>query len=299
MLLIYLFHKKLILSQNIPFFFEDLQVEMKKRFYCLRIAFLFLLIQSGTFIRAQEASVYKKNAFSFNLTRMAVNEINMGYEHWLSIRKSIEFSGGIIYVNDFLVEQTDEWTNAVSVSEHGFAARFHYKMYKRPAEGSKWQDYIAPGIVFKSLYYNDKSIVSEKEDIISNDSIYTIDTVIYIIAPNFETLDYIETFQQKRERLQLGIQFLWGKVYEASKTIAIEFYFGGGVNITMATRTDHSRYATYKKKETNYKYYGPDLIPETVVDDNQRRNQSIPDFVDKSLYARPSIQLGVKLRFRM
>ncbi len=89
---------------------------------------------------------------------------------------------------------------------------------------------------------------------------------------------------------------MWGKVYEASRTFAIEFYIGAGIDLTFATRTDYSRYATYEP----YTYKIPhEIYVSKLLDNNIRRNQPIPDFIDKSFYARPSIQVGIKLRLRM
>jgi hypothetical protein len=148
-----------------------------------------------------------------------------------------------------------------------------------------------------------------KPDYLNNDSIkgyYTNSDHVRIdtsISRPVDTVYYSENFLQKRNRLEFGVEFLWGKVYEMSQTFAFEFYFGAGVNFTIATRTDHARYATYHSKVYN------NIVPNTdtpdpkdyypVTDDNQRRNQSVPDFIDKSLYARPAVVAGIKLRIRM
>ena len=264
---------------------------MEKRLLNFNISFVFLFFTATSIVYAQEPVVYGKNAFAFNLTRMAVSEINLSYERFLTSRRSIEFGGGLIYVNNYLKDQTKDWSDAELFSEHGYAGRFHYKIFKRPENSTKWRDYISPGIVFKNLYYNDRPIISEtKPDYLTYDSILTSDTLIYT---KDDTVYYNEKFLQKRKRIQIGIQFLWGKVYEASKTFAIEFYFGAGINITMATRTDHSRFATYRSKSYTLN------DSSTIKDDNQRRNQTIPDFIDDFFYVRPSILVGIKLRLRM
>jgi hypothetical protein len=104
---------------------------MKRRFFCPTIFFVLIFFPATIIVNAQEPSAYRKNAISFNLTKAMVNELNMGFEHFLSIRRSIEFDGGLIYVNEFLKDQADDWQNAAFLSEHGYAARFHYKIYKR------------------------------------------------------------------------------------------------------------------------------------------------------------------------
>jgi hypothetical protein len=245
------------------FFLKICRSEMKKPIFYFSITVVLFFIPGKKSV-GQEAE-FGRVAFSFNLTRLAVSEVNMSFEYFITSRRSIEFNGGLIYTNDFLAEQSADWVNSFAFSEHGFAGRFHYKIFRRPEVNSKWRDYIAPGLIFKSLYYNDIPIISEvKIDPFDNDT----------------SFKYTESFLQKRERTKIGIEFLWGKVYEASRTFAFEFYYGAGIVVTMSTRTDHDRYATY------------------VSSLGQYRNKSVPDFIDKATYVRPTIQLGIKLRIR-
>ena len=87
--------------------------------------------------------------------------------------------------------------------------------------------------------------------------------------------------------------------------MAFEFYFGAGIDLTFATRTDHARYASYRTKRYEFERDLPGTPDPTdfetlyVTDDNKRRNQSIPDYIEKSFYVRPTIQVGIKLRLRM
>ncbi|MFN8181678.1 MAG: hypothetical protein U0X34_07475, partial [Bacteroidia bacterium] len=62
--------------------------------------FLLLLLSAGTRTSAQEVPEYKKNAFQFNLGNYGVNEINFGFEHFFSARRSLEINGGLVYRND-------------------------------------------------------------------------------------------------------------------------------------------------------------------------------------------------------
>ncbi len=235
---------------------------MKKRFFYYCISFLFLFLEAATIVNAQETAVYGKNAFSINLTRLAVSEINLSYEHFLNSRRSIEFDGGLVYTNDFLNDQIKDWSKSTLFSEHGYTGRFHYKIFKRSEEKTRWQEYISPGIVYKNLYYNDKDLTSiEKLD--------------------YFNLRYKETYLQKRSRSIFGVEFLWGKVFEPGRTLTFDFYYGAGINATISKRTDYNRYANY------------------VNPSNQSRNQSIPDFEDKSFYMRPYILIGLKLRLNM
>ena len=235
---------------------------MKKRFFYYCISFLFLFLEAATIVNAQETAVYGKNAFSINLTRLAISEVNLSYEHFLNSRRSIEFDGGLVYTNNFLNDQIKDWSKSTLFSEHGFAGRFHYKIFKRLEEKTRWREYISPGIVYKNLYYNDKELIS------------------------FEKLDYFnlrykETYLQKRSRSIFGVEFLWGKVFEPGRTLTFDFYYGAGINATISKRTDYNRYANY------------------VNPSNQSKNQSIPDFEDKSFYMRPYILIGLKLRLNM
>ena len=236
---------------------------------------------------------------------MVTSEFNMSLERFFSSRRSIEFNVGLIYKNEFLAGQIDDWTNADALfEEEGYAVRIHYKIFSRQEKVSKWKSYIAPGVSFKSLTYNGKpQFVGPKPDYLYNDSIMgTItkgqgtgnDTVIY--DKSF-TVYYDENYLQDRDRFQMGVQFLWGKVYEASRTLAFEFYFGAGITANMVTRRDYNRFATYHSK--TYTYDRPSPEDDIVVeDDNQRRNQSIPNFTQESFYLRPNVQAGIKLRIR-
>ena len=283
---------------------------MKNRFSYIRFVIVLAILQfsAAAIARAQENTGYGKTAISFNLTRMATSEYNISLERFLSSRRSIEFNFGLIYKNEFLSNQVNDWTNADALfAEEGFAARIHYKIFKRQETDSKWKDYIAIGIVYKNLHYTDLPGSADfKPDFLFNDSIIgrvhsndglpDRDTSYY--TP-IDTVFYAEKFLQKRDREQYGIQFLWGKVYEINRTFAFEFYFGAGLDATIATRTDYSRYATYHTKV--YTYVTPstpkDLV-KTVTDDNKWRNQSVPDFTDDSFYLRPNVQAGIKFRIR-
>src|SRR5690606_25669694 len=122
----------------------------------------------------------------------AVNEINISLERFISARRSIEINGGLIYVNEGLVDLSKDWTNTHYFNEHGGAARFIYKIYKRPVDGSKWRDYIAPGISYKYLYYKAQWFENELSD--SKGS-------------------YHERIFQRRFRNKFGLEFMWGKIY--------------------------------------------------------------------------------------
>ena len=72
-----------------------------------------------------------KNYISLNLGQYFINEINLGYEHFISDKNSIEVNGGIIYRNEFWLNVASDWVNSQYFREQGFAARIYYKTYKK------------------------------------------------------------------------------------------------------------------------------------------------------------------------
>lgn len=220
----------------------------------------FLAIATKNSYAQEEENYYRKNAISFNVTRSAVSELNMSIEHFLTPRKSIEFNGGLIYVNSFLEDQFNNWANATTFSEHGFAGRFHIKTFKRYESNTKWRNYTAPGLAYKQVYYNDMPVVSKEPKL------------------DYFRHQYNESFLRKENRRIIGLEFLWGSVYEASGTFGFEFYYGAGINVTMSETTDHDRHIVYLNP----------TYPETTL----------PDFVRDKTYARPYLMLGFKLRLR-
>lgn len=215
----------------------------------LPIYLLFTL--SFTFpVTAQEITEYKKNAISVDLLQTAVNEINFNYERYFTPRRSVELSAGLIYVNEILEDFSKEWTNSHYFSEHGFAARIAYKLYKKPLEEkSRWKDYIAPVIVYKYMYFNNQWFENELD------------------------AKYSECLFQRRFRHKLGLEFLWGKIYELNNTFSLEFYYGVGLRGTQSIRTD-----ILKQDTCN-------VSPIREI-----------NFEDKSFYIRPTLRGGAKIR---
>ena len=178
---------------------------------------LFVLSLVNLPANAQETPEYRKSAFSINLTRCAVNELNLSYERRLSVRRAIEFNAGYIYINDPIQEFAKTWVNTQYFYERGFAARVHYKIFKKPEDDkTKWRDYIAPGLAYKYLYYNNQWFEIEKTDDVGK--------------------LYHERIYQHRIRSKISMEFLWGKVYEMNQTFAFEFYYGAGLTGTISDR---------------------------------------------------------------
>lgn len=173
---------------------------------------------------AQEAPVYRHTAIAFDLTQYGTNELNFNLEKFFSIRRSLEISGSLVYVNSPLADFTKSWSNSHYFSEHGFSARIAYKLYKLPVEDSKWRDYVAPVIVYKYLYYNNQWF--ENDGTKANGDKYT------------------EAIYQHRFRHKFGFEFVWGKVYDMNKTFAFDLYYGVGLRGTIVSRTDILRQDT-------------------------------------------------------
>ena len=219
------------------------------RFFLLSTALLL-----ASFSRAQEVPVYKKNALILDLTQDGTNELNLNYEHFFSVRRSLEFTAGLVYVNTPLAEFGKSWTNSHYFEEHGFTARIAYKLYKPQVEDSKWRDYIAPGLIYKYLYYNNQWFENE--------------------TSNAKGDKYTEAIYQHRFRHKFGLEFVWGKVYEMSKSFAFELYYGVGLRGTLSSRTD------IQKQDT--------VGVSKIYDVN---------FTDDNFYVRPTLRGGVKFRF--
>jgi len=181
--------------------------------------FLLLLLSAGNPTSAQEVPEYKKNAFQFNLGNYGVNEINFGFEHFFSARRSLEINGGLVYRNDFLVDMAKDWTNSLYFYERGFTVRAQYKLFKKKPEDSKWRDYISPMIYFKYLYYGKTWFANELKNEKTGDP-------------------YDEYIYQTRFRDRFGFQFHFGKIYEMNQTFALEFYYGVGLRGTLVNRID-------------------------------------------------------------
>ena len=194
----------------------------QKRIFLLSLISLLAFSTPGF---SQDAPEYRKNAFSFNLTRYMVNELNLSYEHRFSLRRGIEFNFGYIYVNDEIKDLTKDWVNTQYFYEHGCAARFHYKIFKRKdLDETKWRDYIAPGVSYKYLYYNNQEFISETDG-------------------------KSEILYQHRFRHKMSLEFLFGKVYEMNSTFAFEFYYGAGITGTLSDRYVEYRIPDTKKMD--------------------------------------------------
>src|SRR4051812_12935999 len=183
----------------------------------LKICFVKELLISCTFLffiysTTSAQSSQRRNSVNVNITRLAINEVNLGYEHFLSSRKSMELSGGIVYVNEGLESASENWTNTKYFSEHGFALRLHYKIYRPHTDNSKWTEYISFGGHFRYLYYNTQWFSNEKVD--SHENVYH------------------ELILQNRFRDKFSLEFLWGKILNVSEGFAIEIYYGAGLSGT-------------------------------------------------------------------
>ncbi|MCC7232187.1 MAG: hypothetical protein IT242_04535 [Bacteroidia bacterium] len=220
-----------------------------------RFKYLILLFSFPFWVSAQEAPEYLKNSVSVDIAQTLINELNLSYEHYLSPRRSIELSGSLVFTNPVLEDMMDDWSNTHYFSEHGFVIRAAYKLYKRKLDDSKWREFIAPVIMYKNLYFNEQWFQNSQTNEATGEK-------------------YKECLYQSRKRSVVGIEFIWGKIYDMSKSTAFEFYYGLGLHATSAVRKD------IKKQDVC------DVTP--VYDVN---------YTDNSFYFRPTLRGGIKFRF--
>ncbi|MFM2134772.1 MAG: hypothetical protein RL021_172 [Bacteroidota bacterium] len=166
-------------------------------------------------------TAYRKNAINCNLTLTATNEVNFGIERFVAPRISIEINGGPIRSNSFLAKQSQSWTNSLYFYESGFSGRLGLKFYKKKSLLTKWQDYVSPALIYKSLAF-EPQMFKNKYDV------------------NEES----EGIFLERQRSKFGFEFLWGKIYPLSKTFSLEFYYGVGLRAASVVRTDYWRIDT-------------------------------------------------------
>jgi hypothetical protein len=241
------------------FFFEDLRLRMRIHLRLLTI--LFLLSVTSV---AQESLPYRKNAITINITRLLVNEYNFGIERFFSQRRSMEIDVGIIHPSEYWQDVAADFTEDPLFYEEGYALRVHIKTWKK-TENSKWRNYSGPGITYKHTFYEDYPMTVTK----TNPS----------VKPGHG--QYVETMSQDRVRDKFGLEYIWGNVFEASRTFAFEIYYGAGLTVASVKRTDHDRFATYQDSN------------------EQWRNQALPTFIDYSVYFRPILQAGFKMVIRL
>jgi len=235
--------------------------------------FIFLLL-SCLFVSAVTAqstlrgSKQMTNAFTFNIPQYFVNEINLGYEHFLSENKSLEFNAGIIYRNEFLLDASSDWVNSQYFREHGFAARAYYKTYKKANEKNNNKTFYSFGINYQYLYFDNEWIETGKT--------YTLDSMV-ITEPQHpfkgpKTGD--EQILMNRFRNRIGVQLLLGNDIPMGNHSSLEIYYGLGLRGIFSRRNDIARITTVNGVE-----YYQDL-----------------NHTDTQFYIRPTIHAGVKLK---
>ena len=203
----------------------------------IKLSFFLFLLNGITVFAQDDVVQYKRNAINTNVTLGITNEWNFGIERFFSPRRSIEINGGLVRPSELLANLTESWSNSQYFYESGYTVRLAYKMYRPKSEGSRWQDYIAPVLLYKYLEYEPQwfQVDNGKNN----------DTAIY----------------QERQRSKFGFEFLWGKIYELNKTFDIELYYGVGVRATVSDRTDILKQDVYGVSEpypvnfSDHKFY--------------------------------------------
>lgn len=253
--------------------------QVKKTVTHFRYLLFFLMVPA--MVNAQGIpgqSGAQKNALTFNLGQYLVNEINLGYEHFFSEKKSMELSGGMIYRNDFWIKQAGDWSNSQYFYERGFAVRLAYKIYRKAGEKKGRKNYYAAGLNYQYLYFPnewfDAGEVNYSRKIpdpaSQGDSITLTGTGVREIY-------------QHRFRNRFGLQLLLGNIYPLGNTFALEIFYGIGVRGIFSNRFDvavHEDYTGASKDGNVYK------LDNTYVSGNE----------DSKFYIRPSIHAGIKLR---
>ena len=208
------------------------------------------------------------NAISFNVGHYLVNEINLGYEYFISEKKSIEVNGGLIYKNEFWLNLASDWTNSHYFREQGFAVRAYYKTYKKTSEKSNNKSFYSLGLNYQYLYFD--------EDWFETDKLYTLDSTVKTDPQHPFNGPKVgdEQILMRRLRHRLGVQLLLGNVIPMSNHFFVEIYYGLGLRGIFSRRTDVARITTVNGEE-----YYQDL-----------------NYVDNDFYLRPTIHAGVKLK---
>jgi len=254
--LIYIIPNPVYLSQRnrATTILKKFKGQIRILFFCCCFLPVFTLAQSNY-------NEPQRNALTFNLGQFLVNEINLGYEHFLSENQSMELNGGLIYRNDVLRKMAEDWNNSQYFYERGFAARLAYKIYHHA--GSKGRkNYYSFGFNYQYLYFNNEWFETDKE-------------IKFRPEPGSAEITANEEIYRHRFRNRFGLQITLGNVYPLGKTFAIELYYGLGVRGIFSKRFDVARGAT--------------------VDDEQLILQTL-NFEDQKFYVRPSIHAGIKLR---
>jgi hypothetical protein len=208
------------------------------------------------------------NVISFNIGQYLVNEINLGYEYFLSENKSIELNGGLIYQNQFLMSLSEDWINSQYFREQGFAVRAYYKTYKKSNEKKNSKTFYSFGLNYQYLFFN--------EDWFDTGKTFTLDSNVVTVPPHpyKDPNAGDEQVLMHRLRHRIGVQLLLGNVLPMGSNFFLEFYYGLGLRGIFSRRTDVARITTIDGSE-----YYQDL-----------------NSVDNSFYVRPTIHAGVKLK---
>ncbi len=204
----------------------------------------------------------QNNALTFNLGQYLVNEINLGYEHFLKEKRSVEFNGGLIYRNDALLKLAKDWSNSQYFYERGFTAKVAYKIYRKGGEKNGKKNYYAFGINYQYLYFNNEWFETDKE-------------IKFKPEPSGSEVVGKEEIYRHRFRNRVGLQITLGNIIPMGNTFGLELYYGLGLRGILSNRFDVARGA--------------------IVNDEHFTIQTL-NFGDQKFYVRPSIHAGIKLR---
>lgn len=189
----------------------------------------------------------------------------------------MELNGGLIYRNDFLRKQTEEWSNSQYFFERGFTARLSYKIYRNAVEKSGRKNYYSFGLNYQYLYYNNEWF---DLGVVKTDSIHKIKNTNPPPDSINVTGDVSRDILQHRFRNRFGLQITLGNIFPIGNTFAIEIYYGIGLRGVLSNRFD---VAVHENFSGTSDIYNQDNI---YVSNND----------DSKFYIRPTIHAGIKLR---
>ena len=214
---------------------------------------------------ASSGASFQKNAFTFNLGQYLVNEINLGYEHLFNEKKSIEFNVGLIYRNELLRKQSEEWTNSQYFYERGFGLKVSHRIYRKGADKASKRNYYSFGINYQHLFFNSEWFETDHQPTIVIKDIDNKDSL---------TTQGTEEIYQRRTRNRIGIHFISGNIFPLNNNFAFEIFYGIGIRGIFSNRYDIA--------------VANSGFGRTWIYESGNR--------DEKFYIRPTIHAGVKLR---
>lgn len=229
--------------------------------YILLSFFGCILLPKSSEAQTKPYGSARTNALVLNVGQYLINEINVGYEHFYTEKRSYELHAGLIYRNDVLREQADKWINSEYFYERGFTFGMLLKNYKKVGDKEGRKNYYAFGFNYQYLHFNNEWFVTDKKIEVTN------------IGPEDVIAD--EEIFRHRFRHRLGLQTTLGSIFPIGNGLDIELYYGIGLRAIMSNRLDVERGVTI---------------------DGERHVLETLNFSEDKFYLRPTIHAGLKFK---